>query len=585
VSFLYPAFFWTFVGLIPLAAIYFLKVRPRRKATTAMFLWEKVFTENQSSSLFSRLRDMLSLLLLVLVFSAVVFALTWPEFSADERKDMLILIDNSASMSAGRRLEEAKEAARDIVRALNGNQRAAVATLSADVTYETYFTDNPKQLIDAINGIEQSDMSIDSRAVAALGGDEAMTDQHRILLFSDGCGSVGKVPDNIELFKIGERLDNIGIVASDMQFLPGGENRLGFYFQIASSYKEPVGADLVLSFGNEENIEKVIPLVIEPGVNKPGVYDIDGGEAGRWIARLEIEDAMEKDNVAYMAAASPKAVRVRVAASESFFFEHSVLAFSRSSQMLELCDDNEDVVLCQGADAEGKAVIVFAPNGQSKWWDEVGDEIESVVPRVLIEEHPTLRYCDMSGIEFAGARELTAPAGALVLVESDSGVPLVYQAMAGKESVLVINMDPGIGDFYLSPMFPVMVNSGALGLTKRHEMLCASYSPEAVVGIPGAITGEVTEVFIDGLEESIETSKETFGPLNEPGFCEFVNGAGRWLIACSLMSVEETLLDNSEASDTSKAISRGTLPGILLTAFAIILLIIESMLYHRRKVG
>ena len=63
-KFLAPLFFWSFLSFIPLVAIYFLKVRPRRKETTAYFLWSRVFTEKKATSLFNRLRDMLSLILL-----------------------------------------------------------------------------------------------------------------------------------------------------------------------------------------------------------------------------------------------------------------------------------------------------------------------------------------------------------------------------------------------------------------------------------------------------------------------------------------------------------------------------------------
>lgn len=99
-TFLQPAMLWSLVVLLllPLAAIYFLKVRPRRKPTTAYFLWERIFQERRASSLFQRLRDAWSLLLMLLAAAAVCFALSQPEW-ADERKDMILVVDTSASMS------------------------------------------------------------------------------------------------------------------------------------------------------------------------------------------------------------------------------------------------------------------------------------------------------------------------------------------------------------------------------------------------------------------------------------------------------------------------------------------------------
>ena len=70
-TFLAPAFLWTLAALAPLAAIYFLKVRPRKKPVTAFFLWQKIFTEKKAYALFKRLRDVFSLLLMALAFAAI----------------------------------------------------------------------------------------------------------------------------------------------------------------------------------------------------------------------------------------------------------------------------------------------------------------------------------------------------------------------------------------------------------------------------------------------------------------------------------------------------------------------------------
>ncbi len=120
---LQPAMLWSLLAIIPRAAIYLLKVRPQRRPTTAYFLWEKIFQEKRTSSLFQRLRDVFSLLLMALALAAICFALAQPEWS-DERQDLLIVIDNSASMAAldggGTRLESAKDLASGLIEGLNG---------------------------------------------------------------------------------------------------------------------------------------------------------------------------------------------------------------------------------------------------------------------------------------------------------------------------------------------------------------------------------------------------------------------------------------------------------------------------------
>ena len=163
-TFLSPALLWSLVVLVPLAAVYFLKVRPRKTPTTAYFLWEQIFQEKRASSLFHRLRDAMSLLLMALAAAAVCFALARPEW-ADERKDLLIVIDDSASMSASEgsnsRLEMAKQTASQIVQGLNGNQRAAIATIAQRLHYRSHLTDNPRELLQAIDAIEPTVDTLD----------------------------------------------------------------------------------------------------------------------------------------------------------------------------------------------------------------------------------------------------------------------------------------------------------------------------------------------------------------------------------------------------------------------------------------
>ena len=115
-----PSMLWSLVVLVPLVAIYFLKVRPRRKPTTAYFLWEQIFKEKRSSSLFQSLRDVWSLVLMLLAAAAIALALARPEFS-EERRDLLIVIDTSelgqegilvlfVVLAGGRTLDAALEA-------------------------------------------------------------------------------------------------------------------------------------------------------------------------------------------------------------------------------------------------------------------------------------------------------------------------------------------------------------------------------------------------------------------------------------------------------------------------------------------
>ena len=232
-SFANPIFFWAFLSLIPLVAIYLLKVSPVRKPTTAYFLWDNIFKEKRSQTLFQRLRDMLSLLLMALAFTGVILAMASPFWTSDDRKDLILLIDNSASMNADNggttRLEEAKSVASDIVRSLNGSQRCSIATVSNETVYRSNLTDNPRNLLEAIEAIEPSPLPFRSVVLDQFRkeqteqpdspNDQSDDDEedetqpeenHRVILITDGC--LDSPPESVEILKVGDsNPGNIGI--------------------------------------------------------------------------------------------------------------------------------------------------------------------------------------------------------------------------------------------------------------------------------------------------------------------------------------------------------------------------------------
>ncbi len=619
-TFANPALLWSLLALAPLVALYFLKVRPRRRPTTAYFLWQKIAQDRRRNRLLYRLRDLWSLLLLALTFAAIALAMAEPRWANKARKDLLILVDNSASMQAtdgnSTRLERAKDRAADIVRALDGVQRAAVATVAHELRYESHLTDNPRELLAAVQRIQPTAERFRIEALPTskriVGGrkpkalptansetstNRANTDpegtpsedffgQHRILLISDGVLGTEALPADLELSKVGQASDNIGLVAADLRFIPGGPNRLGFYFQVASTHAEPRDVDLVLSYkvNGQSQLVKVIPVTVAPGINPPQVFTIDDAEPGRWIAQLEVDDALKIDDVAYLVARKPPPISISVAASDQFFLNQSVLAFSDAAGLLELVERDGQVTLALGTAPEVARAILLGPSGDSPWWDGLGGEIEVAAPRLVVENHPVLRHIDPTTIRFVGARRLAAPSGSQVLVESEDGIPLIYVVTRSGSSAVVLNLDPVAAEFYYSAWFPVLIHSAAVHLAGRDEPLLAVYTPTATVPVPGAGNESLSRLKSpDGNWEDVVSDR--LAQLDTLGFYELDTNQQPWLLASSMLSAQETMLNADEIEETARPIEQGSAPAHNLALFAVLLLTVESLLYHRRKVG
>ena len=317
-TFLVPAFLWLLPLLPAVAVLYLMKVRSRRRPTPTLFLWDMIFREKQSSVLLRRLRDVFSLLLVLLALLAVIFALAKPVWgSANRSRDLLLIIDRSAGMAAGSsgntRLDQAKRAAANIIRSLDGNRKAALVTLDRDLQTVVSATDDPRSLLDGLEKITPRALPLNSHALKSLENARGFIANCRVILLS---GGIKQVPKDIELLKVGYPLENAGIVAFDLTPLPGKSHTLQLFFRLASSFEKPIETDVMLCRNTPENIVKVCPVKLKPGLNPAETYTVEysGDTEGRWLLRIAKPDALATDNTAYAVVARPEPVRVAVAA-------------------------------------------------------------------------------------------------------------------------------------------------------------------------------------------------------------------------------------------------------------------------------
>lgn len=612
-TFASPVLLWSLLALIPLVAVYFLKVRPRRRPTTAYFLWEKVLTDRKPSRLWQRLRNLASLLILAAAFAAIALGMAGPRFGEASEEDLLIVIDNSVSMRArspdGTRLDGAKEAARRLARGMNGVQRAAVATVAGKLRYASHLSDNPRALLAAIDQIEPTfeALRIDAlpnapageaaRTPAEPGGEpspQEATEQptRRLVFVTDGSHAV---PSGIEPIVVGDAARNVGLVGADVRFSPSNPQQLLFYSQVASTHDTPTDVDLLLYHESEEGdrtLAKVAPITVTPGVNPAATLAVEDAPAGRWIAELDTGalpggDALRADDSAYLIAYKPPPIGIQVIAAEGYFFDRAVEAFADFTGGLTPVDGaaEADVTVSLGPAPAGTArSIVFAPRGESPWWGAAGEPIDAAAPRVVAEDHPILRSTDPLSIRFEGARSLRPPAGSEILLENDAGEPLLYVAKRPGESAVVINLDPIDAEFYYSAWFPVIVRAAAEHLVDRSAPLASTRPPSASVRLPidpAALPAEL--VGPDGQTRSVE-SVELSG-LPGPGFYRLDAEGTTHDLACSVLAPDETLLQRRLEAAAPVGVSAGARAGDWLVVAALLGVTAESWLYHRRKVG
>ncbi len=582
-SLLAPQFLWGLLAIIPLVAAYLLKVRPRKKTTNAWFLWEKILTEKNSSSLFSKMRNIISLLIMLIALILVIFALCQPKFSTEDNRDLIIVIDRSASMNATSddntstsRLAKAKTKAHNLIRSLSPNQRASLATIDKQLNFVTHLSSNALRLHQSIDNIKPSAIPLNQSTLSSISNNSS--ENHRIIFITDGCTTKNTTPENqkIEFLNIAEdaKPDNLGIIAADIQLTPG-DTSAKCMIKIASSLTNTTKAEVELFHSATESVGKLSEFTIKPGTNKPFFFDIPDAidKPGEWIARILRKDNLEEDNTVTLILRKLPVIPVTIPSGDNYFYQRCIEAFSKSGGSLQIAspDQNSKITVYHGAVPENAAgnIIIFAPTGKSPFWTKLGKEV--LVDLAIAENplHPTLRHSDINQINFPGAKQITPPDNARIIVESEQKIPLIYQINYSNKSVIVVNLNPSQADFFLSPSFPIMIHDAATYLSGHDSQLASIYPTGTILTLTDP--------------KSSNSSPATTISLNSPGTHEYPKKNRPLKVSAATLSETETLLKSSLISSDLKNLATGYPLSFWLIILAITLLTLESILYHRRK--
>lgn len=583
-----PAFFWASLALIPLAAVYLIRIRPRRQPVNTYFLWQRVFQEKAANSLFQRLRHLLSLLLLALTFLAATFALTQPRLDQNETPDLLILIDTSASMQTMEkgltRLELAKTTAASWIKGLRGSQRAAIASVSDRLTYHSNLSNRARRLQDGLKAVAQTDIALSPRAFPelTLSGTRNGPSQSRILFLTDLQSQDMDLPPGIEIIRIGSEVPNLGITAADLRWKSPDEATL--FVTVASTFSEPREVELEITpAANKDRIVRLFTMRIPAHGEASESIEIDSIRPGAWTLRANIKDGFNMDNSAPLGLSAPQPIPVQVQAANPFFYQQVIAAFSSADSLFSPVTGFARLSLAQGNPPPAESAVVFAPEGESPFWKNLGPEIPSGPPEILSPDHPLIARVDPALLEFSGARKLEAPQGSVVVLAHADGTPLLYTVSAAGSSAVVFNFDPAQGDFFLSPWFPVFIHDAAILLTGRNNSFPSCMPTGGSVEIPGTDATGSARFLKAG--EPVDIPFHSSATLARTGHYTFTRNSIPWNVGAALLSPGESEKPSASIQTTTFQPTAGWPLSLWLLLAAILIALTEETLYHRRKVG
>jgi hypothetical protein len=601
--------------------LYILKLRRRPVAVPFSPIWERLLRDKETTTLFSRLKRLLSLLLQLALLALLLLALGDPRLSGSlsEGRHVVVLVDASASMKATdvapTRMQAAKREVKRLVQGLSGADRLLIAQLDAAVTPLSTMTSEVSDLEIAVDALEARDTRADLErglrfALDSLRG----LAKPEIVLVSDGAlGSAKQAAEAVDLagvplayVPVGRSGKNVAITGFSVRRYPLDKSRYEVMLEVTNTNDEPAEVELTL-LGDGETVD-ITRLKLGANEQLPRFYPDLGGASRKLEAVIRMadgkQDDLPADDHAYALMPERRRARVLVVTAGNTYLEAALLL----DEYLEVSviapgayppADRHDVTIFDGvapplAQHTGAALYLNPPEQGSPV--PLGKRIEWFGFDTWDRKSPVLRWMALGDVQVAEGRALRPQEGDRVLGASAQGPILVGGRRDGRRFV-ALSFDPRNSDFVLRVAWPLFVLNTINDFVEEDTGYLSSYRTGEVWRIPVPSGADVAALVLPtGAKQHVSVKEGRAVYLGEQsGFYElFVAGDPEPVksgFAANLLDPDESRIEPDkklELGGKQAVAVAGFEPGVrrelwlYLLLFAFALSVIEWFTYHRR---
>jgi Ca-activated chloride channel family protein len=488
------------VGLafVPLVvAFWMLKLRRTERTVSSTLLWQRFGEDLQANAPWQRLRRsfLLLLQLLLVILLALLAAQPFLERPATLARDLVVVIDASASMAATdvapSRLEAAKRAALDALRDLPAGGRVSVVVAGATPRVVANATADMGRVRAALAGITASAATADmGEALALASALAARAGDAQVLIATDAAFAP---PTNLDVaapvsvLQVGRERKNQALVAFAVRSAPTAVTR-SVFISVANLDLQPANERIEL-WGDGRLLE-ARDLFLDP-VSRADVGIDDVPLDVRVLeARLAGDDQLALDDRAWAVVPPDRLLRVLLVSDGDPYLE-TALSFLPSAELYGVKPAEYgagtkpelfDLVIFDAAlpaTLPRVPTLAIAPPRTSPLGTVTGALEDPALGRPAPDE-PLLRYVDLTTLHIAQATRLSLPAWARTVVPTAAGDPLLYSGTRDGVPTGVLAFEPRRSDLPLQVAFPILV-SNLVG-----ELVGAARAPTSAV-VPGSL--------------------------------------------------------------------------------------------------
>jgi hypothetical protein len=532
-------------GLLPLVALYVLKIRRRRQRVSSTWLWAAAQRDLLAKHPLRRLVPEVTLLLEVLALAALALALARPTArGAVDGDHVAVVIDTSASMGTRvggtvgttTRLEDAKRAADGVLSQLAPGADAIVIEAGREAHVVAPLDRDPRRLQAAIAGLTVREVEGDLASAVALAADRLRSlpgpsGRRRIVIVTDGALAhddplaVTGIPTDV--VTVGDDADNAAIVrvdvrsgqdprshsgppSSSMRDLGAGHEQVQVFAMIQSFGGRPREAYLTLSI--EDRAEPVASrrALLSPGEKLPVLLTFEPRAEDQGLGlvlQLAPGDAEPVDDVAFGRIPGPLRMPVVVASDAPYSWTTRALEADPDvdlqrltlAQLATVNVDPDALVVVEGAcpaGLPGRDALVLAPPDGACFGVDVGASVEHPPITSWETGDARMRFLTLDGVHVARSHGLGAHGARASLVRSTT-TTLVADASSPGRTATLLGFDPGDSDWPLKASFVLFVRN-VVELARLHRTQGAAGSARTGEPARVAVPEGTTRVRVTG---------------------------------------------------------------------------------------
>ncbi len=469
-GFLSPAALIFSALAIPIIIFYMLRLRRQPLRVSSLLLWQKVLQDRRANAPWQRIRRNLLLLLQLLILLLTVLALARPfrTVEAGVQGNIILLIDDSASMQATdtipNRLTAAKNEAVSVIRALRPGDTVSVIAV-ADLPQPLLTGDavtNRRELETAIRNLPPTTAAANwDTALALAAASAASIPNSTVVVITDGAlpAELPALPVPVRTITVPGGAENQAIVALATRDTRNGAE---LFVRVENFADAPVEQLLEISVDGQLFDARAVSLAAYPAGAAALTFSGIPPTAKIITAQLTRSDALTLDNRAIIRR-NFQGGTVLLVGEGNLFLERAFgllpgLTVSLANPDNLPADTPFDLMVFDRVTPDAlpenaTAFLFIDPPGDTPLFSVRGTFSDTAV--LSTADHPITTFTDFRDVQIAAAKRVDAPWAQSVLTARGGSLLLVGESNGTRVAILTFNLLQS--DLPLKVDFPILI--------------------------------------------------------------------------------------------------------------------------------